>query len=76
MRVIGALGHLFWLERGQSKTVKGQDFFHVLKGRPLSCLVCFGLACFHDKGKGRGEAGPLPKKPGDERRLTAPRAFD
>lgn len=40
--LIAVLGNLFgvgvvlWLERGQSKTVKEQDFFHVLKGRPLS----------------------------------------
>jgi len=49
-----------WLcrERGQSKTVKEQDFFHVLKGRPLLWLVCFWLASMI-RGRGVVRWAPL-----------------
>jgi hypothetical protein len=41
--------------------VKGKDFFHaaVLGAFVMVSLLCFGLACFHDKGRGSGEEGPL-----------------
>lgn len=43
---------LFWLERGQSKAVKEQDFFHALKGRPCHGEFSFLIALVRLKSFG------------------------